>query len=231
MQVLLFTLIVTTTMMASPTGGSDDSVREGVLEQLRTKINGHSVELRKFRSPIQFPSGKTKFADITMVFETRTGLFWWDYYQPTGPDFSTRSIAEMLSRDKFYIGAGRIARFALSGSDLRIRQCAERYQSIEDGQAHALREIRANAANIEQNSWHWFHLIDLVTAKALEREFMMLTGSASPLPEPKIREVARKNGAWQLIIDGPNKDTAEVVLNDAYEVVRAKRFLPKANEK
>lgn len=224
MQVLLFTLIVTATIMTSPTGGNENPARERVLEQLRTRINGHSIELRKFRSPIQFPSGKTKIADITMVFDAETRLFWWDYYQPSGPDFSTRSIAEMLSRDKFYIGEGRITRFDLSGSDLRIRQCAGRRSSMEDGQEHALKEIRANAADIEKNSWHWFHLVDLMTAKAVERDFMMLAGSSSPLPEPKLREVRRKDGQWHLIIDGPNRDSVKVVLSDDFKVVGTKRF-------
>jgi hypothetical protein len=230
LQVLLFTLIVSTTMMTSPTGGNEDPVREGVLEQLRTKINGHSVEMRKFRSPIQFPSGKTKIVDITMVFETQTGLFWWDYYQPPKPDLSSQSISEMLSRAKFYFGESTIIRFDFSRPDLRIRRFSGRYSSIEEGQAHAVKEIRSNAADIEKGSWHWFHSINLVTAKALEPDFMMLAGSAAP-SQPKLREVVRKNGKWLLTFDGPNKDSAEVVLNDAYEVVRVTHFPLKVSEK
>lgn len=59
----------------------------------------------------------------------------------------------------------------------------------------------------------------------------MLAGSASPLPEPKLRGVRKKDGQWQLIIDGPNRDSVKVVLSDDYQVVRATRIPPKKIEK
>jgi hypothetical protein len=59
---------------------------------------------------------------------------------------------------------------------------------------------------------------------ALGSDFLALKGSASPFPEPKIREVARRNGQWHLIFDGPNKDSAELVLSDDYRVIRVNRL-------
>jgi hypothetical protein len=199
-------------------------MKEGLIEQSQTKINGHSVELRKFRAPIIFPSGETKPADLTMIFEPSTGLFWWDYYQPSGPDFGSQSITEMLSRAKFYLGKNEIVRFDFSRPDLRIRRCVARYSSIEDGQAHALAEVRSKAGEIEKGRWEWFRAINMATAKAFEPGFMTLAGSASPFPQTKLREVSKRGGRWYLLFDGPNGDSSEVVLNDDYKVVRTKHF-------
>jgi len=61
-------------------------------------------------------------------------------------------------------------------------------------------------------------------AKALGPSFLILKGSASPFPEPKIREISTRDGEWRIILDGPNKDAAEVVMSDDYQVVRAARL-------
>jgi hypothetical protein len=48
------------------------------------------VELRAARVSIAFPSGKVGYADVGMLYEPRTKLFWWTTRQssPTGPCFA-----------------------------------------------------------------------------------------------------------------------------------------------
>jgi hypothetical protein len=58
---------------------------------------------------------------------------------------------------------------------------------------------------------------------ALGIEFLVLKGSAVPFPQPKIGEITKKDGQWQLVFDGPNKDSAEAVLGDDYRVISAAR--------
>ena len=72
------------------------------------------------------------------------------------------------------------------------------------------------------------HMVDLY--KALGPDFLDLKYSATA-GETTIRSVAWKKGKWRLLFDGPNKDTAEVVLNDTYEIVRVTRIPPKKIEK
>jgi hypothetical protein len=179
------------------------------------------VELRKARVAIRFPSGNTGQADVTMLYEPQSRLFWWDYYQVPRLDQPSTDIAELLAKSRFFVTQDSIDRFAFSRPTLRIRQCSEHYSNLDEGQAKTLTEINNNAGEIEKGRWNWFREINL--AKALGFDFMHLKGSASPFPEPKLREVTRRDGEWHLTFDGPNKDSAEVVLGDDYQVVSVNR--------
>jgi hypothetical protein len=197
---------------------------DGTMQSKRTQVleDGQpvQVDLRKMRVTIKFPSGKTRQADITMLHEPRHGLFWWDYYEVPEQDQPSTDVAELTVKSKFYIIENKIVAFTFSRS-LWIRECVERHSSMNDGQAKVFSEIESKAGEIEKGQWEWFHEINV--AKVLGFDFFHLKGSASPFPEPRLREVTRKGAEWHLTFDGPNKDSAEVVLGDDYQVVSVNR--------
>jgi hypothetical protein len=225
MNGLWTTFVVFTSLMS---GAPDVPVLIGQaqIEHAEIPMDGHSVkvELRQIRAAIPFPSAATRLADITMVFDPQSGLFWWNYYQVPSSDQPPRRLAETLAKARFYIAKDKIVSFDFSRPNLWVRDCNERYSSMEQGQANVVAEIRNRAAEIEKGEWAWVHVINL--GKDLGSDFLSLKGSASPFPEPKLREVKKEDGQWRLIFDGPNKDSAEVVLSDDYRVVSTKRFPP-----
>ena len=85
--------------------------------------------------------------------------------------------------------------------------------------------LKKKSREIQLGTIEWFHGVNV--AKALGPNFLILKGSASPFPEPKIREVSKRDGEWHIILDGPNDDSAEVVMSDDYQVISATRLLAK----
>jgi hypothetical protein len=118
------------------------------------------IELRALRLSIVLPSGKVGYADVTMLSEPKTKLFWWFYQTVEQPD------------------------------DKGILQ-----SPLDD------------------------FIIGVADDKVLP-DFFLLKGSAAP-SRARIREVARMPGQWRLILDGPNKNSAEVILGDDYRLIRA----------
>lgn len=219
MTSLLLVFIVWTGLMPR---SSEIQIVSGTIEFERAQVLADGgpvdVELRTLRVTIPFPSDENRQADIVMLYEPTSQLFWWSYYPVSEPDRSPRRLDEMLSGSKFFVTATKIISFHFSRPDLRIRECAERYSSIEEGQAKAFAELKSKAGELRKGRWIWYHEVNV--GKALG-DFLLLKGSAFTFPEASLREITRKDGRWHIIFDGPNKDTAEVVLDDKFELVSA----------
>lgn len=172
------------------------------------------VELRAARLSIAFPSGKMGQADIRMLYEPRTKLFWWTYrtVEPNGPE-----LRASLDDFAVYVTDGRVVAFNLFLSALSVRDSTSHFLSLDEGQTKVLDRIRQNAERIEKGSMTWSRTIRLGPALP---DFLLLKGSAAP-PHATIREVTKSPGEWRLILDGPNKNAAEVVLTDEYDLLRA----------
>jgi len=172
------------------------------------------VELRAARLSIAFPSGKVGYADVRMLYEPRTKLFWWTYQtiEPNGP-----VLRASLDDFAVYLTDSKIVAFNLFMSALSVRDSMSHFLSLDEGQTKILERIRENAERIENGSMTWARTIRLGPALP---DFLLLKGSAAP-PHAKVREVTKAPGEWRLILDGPNKNSAEVVLSDEYDLLRA----------
>jgi hypothetical protein len=193
------------------------------------------VDVRHETALLTFPNNESRQVDLILLHDPRGGAFWWRY-QNLEPGRLRSTPADPLDELVVYVTGDRVQSFQFLFPRLSIHTSGKRYQTMEQGEAAVLAELQKKAELYSVD--HLDHLIELYSDdhlvdlyKALGRDFLDLKNSAAPFPKTTIRSVARKKGKWHLMLEGPNKDTAEVVLNDAYEVVRATRIPRKESEK
>jgi hypothetical protein len=180
------------------------------------------VNLQVQRMTLQLPSGKTGQGDLLMLYDPQTQLFWWHYSEAAESGQTPAKVSDPLANYTVYITGAKIVVFTFSKPSVWVRESTERYPSLAEGQAGAQAALRRMSDKIEGGAVEWFREINVL--EAVGRDFLSRRGSPSPFPRPKLREVSRTNNQWHLILDGPNKDSAEVVLSDDYQVVEAKRL-------
>jgi hypothetical protein len=181
------------------------------------------VDVRHETALLTFPNNESRQVDLILLHDPRGGAFWWRY-QTLEPGQSRSRIADPLDDYAVYITRDSVHGFRFLGR-LWVRTSDKHYQTMEQGEAAVLAELEMKKTEPS----YGYRPVDI--EEALGRDFLDLKNSAAPFPKTTIRSVARKKGKWHLMLEGPNKDTAEVVLNDAYEVVRATRIPRKESEK
>lgn len=174
------------------------------------------TQARTLRLSIGFPSGKTGYADVAILYEPGTRLVWWFYQGVERPD-DPGILQSPLGGFVLYVADGKVAGFTLQGSVLWVRDSTSRAASLDEGQAGVLERIKENAERIEKGTMQWGRSIRLGSSLP---DFFLLKGSAGPA-HGTIREVGRTPGGWRLLLDGPNGTSAEVMLDDEYRLVRA----------
>jgi hypothetical protein len=65
---------------------------------------------------------------------------------------------------------------------------------------------------------------------ALGRDFLHLKDSAALMPTATLLLVVRRRNEWLVTIDGPNRDAAQITLDDSFIVVRVASVPGKAAE-
>lgn len=196
------------------------------------RIQSSSMQVMKNGQPVQLDlqdihvtklasESKSGKAEVILLHEPRSGLFWWTY-QMLDPTQSSEGIAAFQSTFIICITEAKIVVFNFSKPFVWVRESTEHYSTIEEGRNGVLATLKKTSKEIESGSVEWFRGTNV--AKAVGNDFLNLKGSASPFPGPKLREVIRKNGQWHLTLDGPNKDSAEVVLGEDYQLISAVRL-------
>lgn len=219
MTVKLWCILLLLVTMGSP------SVEIRILNSVQSKAQSPQVvrrgqpveiELRALRLSIVLPSGKIGYADVTMLSEPKTKLFWWFYQTVEQPD-DKGILQSPLDDFIIYVADDKVAGFNLDLSVLSVRDSTSHFLSLDEGQTKVLERIKENAERIEKGSMRWATPVRLGPVLP---DFFLLKGSAAP-SRARIREVARMPGQWRLILDGPNKNSAEVILGDGYRLIRA----------
>ncbi len=222
-RLLLFASVFTTSILLC---GTELQTVEGALQSKSIQVtkDGQRVqaELQNVQLTIPFPNGKIGQADIVMLHEPQSGLFWWRYQAIEPGHFASTWAEDFLSSYKVYITEDKIVVFTFSRPFVWVRESSEHCSTLAEGQASVLATLKNKSREIQSGTIVWFHGVNV--AKALGPSFLILKGSASPFPEPKIREISKRDGEWRIILDGPNKDAAEVVMSDDYQVVSAARL-------
>jgi hypothetical protein len=187
---------------------------------LQTTKDGQSVDAERqtARVALRLPNGKDAAAYVFMVREPQSGLHWWSYQ---GAETSALTATDDPAMEFVVAFAGdKAVGFAFATPFLGIREVQGRRNDFAAIQQAAAAEIERNLRAIQDGSMTWVREITL--AGKLDREFMHLAGSAAPV-EPKVTAVTRANGRWEVTLQGPNRDTAVVTLDDQYEVVSVRR--------
>lgn len=198
-------------------------------QSIEGKIQSRSIQVMKQGQPVQvdlqavqvtmpLADDKSGKAEIILLHEPKTGLFWWTY-QALDPNQSSEGIAAFQSTSSICVTEEKIVVFKFSRPFIWVRESTEHYASIDEGRNSVLATLKKTSKEIETGSVEWFRGINVT--KAVGYDFLSLKGSASLIPGPKLRGVTRKDDQWHLTLDGPNKDSAELVLGEDYELISA----------
>lgn len=179
-----------------------------------------NVERRTVRIALALPSGKEIPAYVLMVREPQSGLYWWTY-QAAPATTTTDTSDEPPLNYSLYFTADKAVGFAFARPFLGIREILGTKPDFTAIQQTALAEIERNARAIQDGSMRWAREVS-VTGR-VGRDFLYLAGSASPFPRPRIAGISRAGGQWEVALEGPNKDTARITLDDQYAVVNVRR--------
>lgn len=198
-----------------------ESIVQSETKQINMGVKNVQVTLQQTRIKIQHSSSRTDTADLFLIYEPQSRLFWWQY-QMIYPNSPTSTIEGSLSDLALYINGGKIVAFTLSSGHVWVRESTERCSNIAEGQERALAIVARKKREIETGEIEWFRGISI--AKAVGLDFFRLKNTASPYPEPKIKEVSIKEGMWRLLLEGPNKDSAEILLGPNYSLISATRL-------
>jgi hypothetical protein len=209
-------------MNASPqsVGVLEGTVQNRALE-VRKENALVTVESRTEVVKVLFPSGKAGLARVAMIYDPGSRLFWWKYQTVEGNQPPSQPLD--LSKDEtIVIKKGEIIGFSFFDNTLWVRVLSKSVSDLKEAQATVLQDIERDAAAIESGAMHWAQPVNL--RPALGPDFLHLKGSASPFPMAVLRDVKRNGGSWELLFDGPNRDSAEVTLSENYRVLGVQHF-------
>jgi len=182
-----------------------------------------NVDVRQEEVSIGLPNGSTSTADVILLREPKSGLFWWRFQGLSPGQHLTKPA--LYGDYVVYISAGKVFGFTFAQPSLWIRESGQHYSGLDQGEAAVLDEIKSKVGEIQVRSGGaYFGDRSVNLGRTLASDFLHLRNSASPFPQARIRSVSRSNGTWHLILDGPNKDTAEAVLSDDYQIISTTYF-------
>lgn len=177
------------------------------------------VEKRSARIAMKLPNGKEIPADVLMVREPQSGLYWWTFQRAADNAPATPTTEPALDYVLYFTGDKTVG-FTFASPFLGIREVQGRLPDLATVERTAVGEIAKNASAIQDGSMQWVREINMVSH--VGRDFLHLAGSAAPV-DTKVTAVSRSGGQWEVTLQGPNRDTVRVILDDKYAVVGVRR--------
>lgn len=195
-------------------------------ERVHLVQNGQKVDLQSQEAQVSviFPTGKAGLLDVLTLWDPQSKLFWWTY-QFSDPAHPGGIRERFLADSAVYLMKTKLVSFR-GGIFMEVTESSERCASLGEGLAHVLAVLEEKRAKVEAGDVGGSLLINL--GRSLDASFVHLRGNAAPYPQPKMRQVTRVDGQWRVVLDGPNGDSAVVLLDDKYEVISAKVLPPAA---
>lgn len=190
-----------------------------IIRRDRTDVQ---IERRSFQAKIDLGNGQTGKANILIVYESKSGLFWWRYI--LGEPGEVGSFDHFVAHSVFSITDNKIVCFNFDARTLRVAESAFRFSSLAEGQAKVLERLESERGKVSAAKLD--SLREVAIGKSLPFTFYSLNGNSNFMLGPKLREVSFANPGWQVTLDGPNGDGAIVLLNDNYEVISS-RVIPR----
>src|SRR6185295_7702161 len=219
-RLLLAFLVIVNSPICDPRPQSIEGRIRSSSMQVMKNDQPVQLDLQEMQVTIPFADSKSGKAEIVILHEPRSGLFWWGY-QTLDASQSGEGSATFQSPSIVCVTEEKIVVFKFSRPFVWVRESTEHYPTIDEGRNRVLATLKKISKEIETGSVEWFRGINVT--KAVGVDFFHLKGSASPFPGPKLKEAIRKNGQWHLTLDGPNKDSAELVLGEDYQLISTVR--------
>ena len=205
---------------------STESAQSGRTEPMRTEeirvesaAGAVTAVAAESAVDLQLPGGRTEAGYLVGVYEPKTRAFWW-LYEMRNPSVASGPLERMKQRMPFHLVDSTLVSFVTNGRFLGIRESTQRADSLQDGMNTARASLNAILRDLEAGTKEWYVAVDL---SSLGREFFALRGSPATLDPPAITSVSRSGAQWTVTLDGPNRDTAVVVLDDKYSLISSRK--------
>jgi len=180
--------------------------------------------LLQFRSivvKVDSASGKSFEFTVQMLYDPRSRLFAWTYFQKSS-DYDVEGEAKEFIKESMVNVAGDrlvVFRRPVFFRQVAVWEGSELYDSMEQGQAGVIRFFEEHRATAE-TAWNArSKSIDLM--QQIPRDFMEQCYSDISIA-PTIDEVRRDGKEWIFKITGANGNSAEIHLDDGFKVVSTK---------
>jgi hypothetical protein len=186
---------------------------------MRVLKDGQAVkpEMRNATVDIRSTDGKNTKANVLVIREPQSGAYWWTY-QETLAGGSEEQPA--WDHTVFYTGDKAVG-FNFSRPYLEVREIQGRQPSLDAAQQAAVADLQKNIRAIHDGAAPWGREISV--AGKLGRDFLSVKDSAAFFPQPKVTAVKRAARGWEVTLEGPNRDTAVLVLDDQYQITAVRR--------
>jgi hypothetical protein len=178
-----------------------------------------SLQFRSIRVQTDFPGATSGKCAVQMIYEPASKLFEWRSFQ-TYEGYDAELEAKQFANNSFvYLAPDRLVAFLLFPSQVAVWESTEHYDSMDRGQESVLRFFEEHRATADALRNTRSKTVDLM--KEIPRSFMEQCYNAMQML-PRIEESRRHGNQWIFRITGPNGNSAEVSLDDAFEVVATK---------
>jgi hypothetical protein len=180
-----------------------------------------SLQFRSILVQTNFPDAKPAEYAVQMIYDPASQLFEWESFptfqgydpQLTAEHFAESSIV-FLAPDRLVV----VSRLKFQ-PQVRVRESTEHYDSMDRGQDSVLQFFQEHKDTADTPWSARFKTVDLM--KEIPRSFMEQCYNAM-LMLPRIEESRHNGKQWIFRITGPNGNSAEVSLDDAFKVVVTK---------
>jgi hypothetical protein len=185
-------------------------------EGRRVSVPAQFVKVRIHRPP----SYQEEMAYVLMLRESLTGLYWWKF-QYAAPGEATADLNDPVLDKIICFTNDRAVGFSFWGHQLHIRDVQGRMPDFLTVQKTALagleRFFLANDSPLMPGDR------ELNLLAPVGEDFFHIAGHAE-FVSAVVSAVAYANGRWNITLKGPNKDFAEVTLDEGYVVRGVRRW-------
>ena len=180
-----------------------------------------SLQFRSILVLTDFPGAKSGESAVQMIYDPESKLFEWRSFQ-TYQGYDAELEAKQFAKNSFvYLVPDRLVVFSrlMFQSQAAVWESTEHYDSMHQGQDSVMRFFEEHRATADTPWNARFKTVDLM--KEIPRDFMEQCYNAMMIPA-RIEELRRDEKHWIFKITGPNGNSAEVSLDDAFKVVATK---------
>jgi len=173
------------------------------------------IEMKDVQVRITAPSGAVKVVEILALYDPQTKLFSWTFQHVD--QASPGQLAKTFSSEAvLYRTSTELIAFH-GGLYLQITASSNHAANLSEGLRQVVVGLDEGRIKVDTDLPNGTILLNL--GKELSPSFVHLRNSPAVFPLPKLRGVTKSDNRWRVVLDGPNGDSAVLILNDKYEVI------------
>lgn len=173
------------------------------------------AEVTAIRLDIELPNGKKKTSEMIIGRENKTNLTWWRL--APGPKYSREPLMDYLKNNAIYRTPEEIVVFSiLGGKSLLIERFNSNHKTIQEAANSVLPKLSDELDTVGYP--HGSGKIVVKLWPILGNDFFFLKFHSTP-SGTVVSEVTKRGSNWEIFLQGPNKDTAQISLNGQFEII------------